>query len=177
MKHWKVILATLVIFVAGLVTGAVLTRKTQPKAPTAISVETFFQGPFYIQKQFMGRMKQELALTEPQAENLEKIFANSRERIRILLDVVGPEMRQELDAVRQGIEKELTAEQHKKFEDLLRKTRHGRFTGPPTKDRRPRGRDPETGAETHRDNSPDSPKGVDRRTPGPRPPGFVPSEP
>jgi hypothetical protein len=170
VKHWKVILATLVIFVAGLVTGAVLSRKAQPKAPTTLSPEVFFQGPFYIQKQFMGRMKQELALTEAQADNLEKIFANSRERIRILLDVVGPEMRQELDAVRQGIEKELTTEQEKKFEDLLRKTRHGRFTGPPSKDRRPRGRETETGTDTRRDTSPDAPKSGDRRAPPPRPP-------
>jgi hypothetical protein len=177
VNHWKVILATLVIFIAGLVTGAVLSRKLQPKPAEPISPDVLFQGPVYIQKHFMARLKQELSLTDAQSENLEKAFANSRERIRILLDVVGPEMRQELDAVHQAIAKELSPDQEQKFEELRRKLRHGRFTGPPAKDRRQRGRDADTGAEPRRDKPADNSKGADRKTGPVRAPNTSPAQP
>ncbi|MBN2506399.1 MAG: hypothetical protein JXQ71_06865 [Verrucomicrobia bacterium] len=171
MSHWKVILATLVIFVAGLVTGTVLTRKLQPPVPTPIPPEVFFQGPVYIQRHFMTRLRQELALTASQSETLEKIFANSRERIRILLDVVGPELRQELDAVHQAIARELTPDQLQKFDDLRRKLRHSRFTGTAAKDRRQRPRDPETGAEPRRGKEPGAAPRGDRK-PAPSDPAL-----
>lgn len=176
MKSWKAILATLVIFAAGLMTGAVIIKKSQASAPRPVSPEIFFQGPYYIQKHFLGRMKSELALDESQSLKVEKIFADSRERIRILLDIVGPELRTELTAVHQAIQKELTPAQQSKFEELLRKTRPGRFGGSSVKDsHRSRERDADRSGDPRRPDDVGSAKPGPRRPPTERPPSGPPA--
>ncbi len=122
MKPWKVILATFVIFAAGLVTGAVWIKKTTRKT---IPVETFLKGPPYIQKYYLERLRKTLDLTPEQVAKLDKTFADSRERIRILIDIIGPELNDELVAVHQAIENELSSDQKKKFEELLKRFRPG----------------------------------------------------
>ncbi len=150
MKPWKVILATLVIFTAGLVTGMVTGNLLTKKAPQRLPPP--LQGPNYIQKWFLGRMTKELALTPQQVKNLDKIFAESRERIHILWDMLGPEMQAELTDVQDKIKAQLTPEQQTKFEEL-RKSRSGRAGGPPGAEHRPRGRSQGPGSGSRRDGS------------------------
>jgi len=46
-----------------------------------------------------------------------------QERVREIWSLVGPEMQEELQAVREEIRRELTPEQHRKFEQLMRERR------------------------------------------------------
>ena len=74
---------------------------------------------------------------------LEIIFTDSRERIKILWDLVGPEMKTERSNVLDKIRAELTEDQKKKFEELLKpQPRKGNQPGPgdgrrPPRDHRP----------------------------------------
>ena len=124
MSTWKVILATLVIFTAGMLTGGVMIRQfaKRPSPPPP------FQ-PMVLRKEFLGRMDRELALTRQQRERIEKIMTESQERTRLLWELVGPEMRDEVMHVREDIREELRPEQHAKFEELM-KQRPRRPMGP-----------------------------------------------
>jgi hypothetical protein len=127
VKPWKVILATLVIFIAGLITGAVLVKKTQPRLlrPTVSYPST--EGPEWIRQRFFERMKNELNLTAQQTRRLKDIFEDGRERVHELYEVVAPGMRTELSEVRERIHAELSPKQQKLFEELVRSTRSSRY--------------------------------------------------
>ena len=115
VSTWKVILATMVIFTAGMLTGGVMihqfAKRPSPPAP--------FQ-PMILRKEFLGRMNRELALTRQQRERIEKIMTESQERTRLLWELVGPEMRDEVMHVREDIREELRPEQLTKFEELMK---------------------------------------------------------
>ena len=51
---------------------------------------------------------------------IDKIFAESNPRIKIIWDLLNPEMQKELKDVRDAIRAELTPEQREKFEQLLK---------------------------------------------------------
>jgi len=123
VKVWKVIFATLVIFAAGFATGFLLTRDTgtQQNATTKIVEQRVSPpDPIIVQERFLRRMKQELNLSPEQTNRLDKIFAGSRERMRILMDLIEPEWRGELRDVREKIIAELNPEQRKKFDEMLK---------------------------------------------------------
>lgn len=144
MKVWKVILATLVIFAAGFVTGSLLSRKPVSPPPQKPPAETTVTPPppELVQRRFLGRMKHELNLTPEQFERLDKIFAESRERMKILMDIIEPEWRGELRDVREKIIAELQPEQRAKFEEMLK---HHRKDGKRSdKDKGPTDRPPES---------------------------------
>ena len=73
-----------------------------------------------LRKEFLGRMDRELALTRKQHERIEKIMTESQERTRILWELVGPEMRDEMKYVREEMRDELRPEQLAKFEELMK---------------------------------------------------------
>ena len=152
MKVWKVIIATLVIFAAGFVTGGLLVKQKKtvppsPQPPPVARVEP--PNPMLMQQRFLEhRMKRELNLSPEQTGRIEKIFAESGERIRVLMDLIGPELHGELVDVRDKIRSELDPEQREKFEQLLKQRRgDGRkgdsHRGPPLiEDGRDRRKDP-----------------------------------
>lgn len=119
MKIWKVILATVVIFAAGALAGGILVKTfgpkpdiTKPPVPGILS-----------QQRFQSRLKEKLELTPEQTNRIDKIFAESNERIRILWGLIGPELQKELKEVRDNIRAELSPEQREKFEQLLKSHR------------------------------------------------------
>jgi len=130
VKVWKVILATLVIFAAGFVTGSLLTRTPVVTQPAKPPVETPVAPPYpiLVQERFLQQLKRELNLAPEQTNRLDKIFAESRERMKILMDLIEPEWRGELRDVREKIIAELNPEQRKHFEDMLKHPR-GRGDG------------------------------------------------
>lgn len=75
-------------------------------------------------------MKREMQLTPEQIEKLEKIFTESRERIKIIWNLLGPELQTEHRKVLDEIRAELSDQQKKKLEELLKQPRRG-YTGPP----------------------------------------------
>lgn len=127
MKIWKVILATLVIFAAGAFTGVVVTKARAPKVlPAEPPVP-----PVLGQQRFQHKLKKELELTGDVTNRIDKIFADSNARIKIIWDLLNPEMQKELKEVRDNIRAELTPEQREKFEQMLKAHREGfRRSGP-----------------------------------------------
>jgi Spy/CpxP family protein refolding chaperone len=138
VKTWKVILATLVIFATGVVTGGLIVRNTQTQTAAPPPASSAPYMPHILQERFLGRMKAELNLTPEQTASLEKIFAESRERMKILWGLVDPETRREVAEVRDKIRAELRPDQREKFEALLKQRPSRRGPGGPD-DRRSRG--------------------------------------
>lgn len=112
MNAWKVIIPTLVIFIAGIVTGVVLDKLAGPQRPVrpfgAINQQA--GNPWMLKnRELLKRMDRELDLTPEQHKQIASIFADSQKRMRF-----------ELQQLHLAIAKELTPEQRKKFEGLTR---------------------------------------------------------
>ena len=118
MKIWKVILATIVIFAAGALAGGLLVKTlTPPPPPPKPPVP-----PIISQQRFQDKLKRELQLNADQTNRMDKIFHESNARIKILWDLVGPEMQKERQEVYENIRAILNAEQREKFEQLLKQS-------------------------------------------------------
>jgi Spy/CpxP family protein refolding chaperone len=127
VNTWKVILATLVIFAAGFFTGGTLLHKFGAGVrvtPAEASGDPPFL-PWEVKEEYVRRMTRELELTGQQKETISQVVLESQQRIKILFELVGPEMREEMKQVRDSISAVLTPEQRVKFEEL-RKRRHSR---------------------------------------------------
>lgn len=126
MKIWKVILATIVIFAAGAFAGGMF---VQSRAPERKPVEPPIP-PILAQQRFQQKLKKELELAGEVTNRIDKIFAESNARIKIIWDLLNPEMQKELKEVRDNIRAELTPEQREKFEQLLKHRYDGPRRGP-----------------------------------------------
>ena len=117
MKIWKVIFATLVIFSAGVLAGGILFKTLTPSPRPPL--------PDYLAQQFFqARLKKELELSMDQTQRIDRIFFESRERRKVLYDLISPEMQKELQEVRDNIRAVLTPPQQDKFEQLLKQPPH-----------------------------------------------------
>ena len=118
MSPWKVILATLVIFIAGLMTGAVgvhsLLKNNRPSRPPEPL------QPWMLRDGFRVELDRRLELTPEQNDRIERIMREGQERIREVWSLVGPEVQAELKAVREEIRAELSPEQRRQFEEVIR---------------------------------------------------------
>jgi len=140
VNPWKVILATLVIFGTGVVTGGLLvtyaynnTRQNRPPPPAArVPAVT----PWQVRLQnLLHRMDAQLNLTPEQRGQIEQIISDSQERTKALWKPIAPQMGREMQHVRDEIRDTLTPEQRKKFDDL---TRPRPFRKSDESDRQPR---------------------------------------
>ena len=124
MSSWKVILATLVIFTAGLFTGgALVSRFKHPKLYPARPAQDMAPGLPILNREFLLRMEKDLELTRTQRERIENILRDSRERTAILWKLLEPEWREELRHVTGQIREELGPDQRARFEELLKRPR------------------------------------------------------
>ncbi len=178
---WKIVLATVVIFGAGVVTGGLLVsysdhaKPTRPK-PVARHVVPLWptprglaQGPHPEQQQnleqqvrdFMRWAGRDLDLTPDQRQRIEGILRDGQERTRATWLKIAPELRRELEQVKAEIRVELTPEQRTKFDELLKQRQRRRPDDQPGQGRGPR--------ELHlpRETSPD---GGAQKSPGYSPP-------
>ena len=147
MNSWKVILATLVIFGAGIATGAFLInankvpRRLAPPdaahhATNASASIREFKLPVPLgvplRKDFLDRLDKEIKLTPQQRERIEKIISEGQERTKELWDVIEPEMHDVLVETKDNIRNELTPEQQVRFAELLRRrlNQHPSTTSP-----------------------------------------------
>ena len=133
MNTWKVILAALVIFGAGFVTGNVLNRVSQAsKTPTPVAnpprTGSRASQPLPLEQlrkvELMGRVQKDLDLTPEQHARIEKIIADSQARIRDLWDQVAPDIHDEYEDVQKKLCEELTPEQKKRFNELMKLQQH-----------------------------------------------------
>ena len=137
MSPWRFILATLVIFTSGLLTGGVAVRYMAaprevrvPRSPDDLPIR-----PQMLREEFVRQMQRELDLSPEQKERISRTVHESQERIRVHYDRIAPDVRDELRRTREGMRAELTPEQDRQFEEFLRK-RKGREM-PPFEKRRP----------------------------------------
>lgn len=115
MKIWKVILATLVIFAAGMFAGGLVAKRLLPPKPLPIAAP-----PVDMQQRFYQKLKKELALTAEQTNRLDKIFVEGNARVKIVWDLMAPELQKERQEVYENIRAVLNPEQREKFEKLTK---------------------------------------------------------
>jgi hypothetical protein len=148
VNSWKVILATIVIFGAGVFTGGFLVNQVQhPKRPRQIppvasntnatdNVSTEIPVPLraeILNKQFVGQLSNRLDLTAQQDQQIQKIVADGQQRSRDLWKLVAPQFQVLWHDTRQQIRDALTPEQRKQFEQLMKQhaQRHSPATNAP----------------------------------------------
>jgi hypothetical protein len=157
VNTWKVILATLVIFGTGVLTGGLLVtysnsvlRPVHPPAapdgprrnPDAVAPQARRDSRLppppnlVLRREFLARLTRELELTREQRRDIEKIISEGQERTRELWQRVEPQVRAELARTRQKIRAELTPEQRARFQELLKQRPHElRGVSPPPNNR------------------------------------------
>lgn len=143
VNTWKIILVTVVIFGAGVVTGGLVARQAnhlsakQLRALATASqpghwtppLQEFPRRPEQELKlnidqrriEFLLNASRELKLSPEQRERIESLIRESQERTRQLWERVGPQMRRELTEVKEKIREELTPQQRKRFEELMKR--------------------------------------------------------
>lgn len=111
VNAWKVIVPTLVIFIAGIVTGLVLDKFVgrRPGKPAGTINQQAGNPWLFRNRELLKRMDRELDLTPEQHKHIVSDMADSQKRLRF-----------ELQQLHLAIAKELTPEQRKKFEALTR---------------------------------------------------------
>jgi len=141
VNYWKVILATVVIFGAGVLTGGLLVdyvahshQKNPHHPPANAGVRSATNNAAQARlpeiprpplaekmgKQFVQQLNDTLQLTPEQRVKIEKIIAEGQDRNRELWTNVAPKMRAVMEEVNQQIRAELTPEQLKPFEEMLK---------------------------------------------------------
>jgi hypothetical protein len=118
VKIWKVIFATIVIFAAGALTGGMFVKSRIVTPPTPKPPVP----PILSQQRFQEKLKKELQLAGDVTNRIDKIFSESNARIKIIWDLLGPEMQKERQEVAENIRALLTPAQREKFEQLLKQT-------------------------------------------------------
>jgi len=158
MNSWKIILAIVVIFGAGALTGGLLVNYMEPSHPKELQLplgevihhpqadkDNHDHGqpdpqdlpksrpPEMLGKQFVQQLDKTLHLAPEQRAAIAKIVAEGQERNREIWTNVAPQMHKMLQDVRQQIREQLTPEQRKQFEELLKRFRPGgHHPQPPT---------------------------------------------
>jgi Spy/CpxP family protein refolding chaperone len=138
VSPWKVIMATMVIFACGVITGAMVSRTVvmglgeHPPGAAAPILSRTAAGPVLQMQRadFLKRLDKQLDLSDGQREQIGKILKASHERTQPLWNQIAPQMKEELQKVREEIRGELTPEQRKKFGELLRRNRQAEVAPP-----------------------------------------------
>jgi hypothetical protein len=157
VNSWKVILATLVIFGAGVITGGLLVNYSDrafrhppdhrvpemagppmPGRPGPMVGMEPAAGPreprlppglpLPLRKEFLNRLNRELGLTPAQHERIGRIVSEGQQRTRELWRIEWIETRQKIRA-------ELTPEQQRRFEELFKARPRDQRRPPAPRDR------------------------------------------
>jgi hypothetical protein len=107
-----VVLATVVIFATGVVTGGLLVRGT-----SKIEVAQPFWNRFEMTRRAVDHLKD---LTPEQRGRIDGIIRDNQELIADYFRILEPDVQQVFRRMREGIRGELTPEQHRRFEELSR---------------------------------------------------------
>lgn len=132
MKEWKVILATLVIFGTGVVTGGLLVHLTSQKPvrprplanqgtplPPLRDTGKESRNPSLDQrKEYLSRLTRELQLSSEQLEKVEKILKDSQVRTKAVWESVQPRMQEEVRKTKEQIQGVLSDEQRRRFDEM-----------------------------------------------------------
>lgn len=111
-----VVLATLVIFAAGVVTGSLVTRKT---ARPLITQPMW--GRFEMIRRAVGEMDRRGQLTPEQHQRIDLIIRDHQELIADYFSILEPDVQDVFKKLRDSIREELNPEQRRQFEELSRR--------------------------------------------------------
>ena len=182
----KIVCATLLIFITGIVTGAVLVRIGQgPKNRIPRNMERpgnnivapsdnpqirtnppGGMGPNGLANQdrnFVQMLERQIRLSPEQRQQIAKIMADGQDRIRQLRQGIEPDIRREVQRTHEEIQKLLAPEQQEMFQRLMRQRLRRAEGGGPNGERRPR--------EMREPRSEPIPQDMDQPEPPPPPPG------
>jgi uncharacterized membrane protein len=132
VNSWKIILATVVIFGSGVVTGGLLVNYVERAHPESRRLnagahrdrpgaqELPLPRPQILNQQFVEQLDAALRLTPEQREKIRKIIADGQERNHDLWKLVAPQFRSVMQDVRQRIHAVLTPEQRKQFDEVMK---------------------------------------------------------
>jgi Spy/CpxP family protein refolding chaperone len=148
VNSWKVILATMVIFGTGVVTGGLLVRHVdhgwdrRPQHATGAVRAAQPSAAGVMRIEFLRRVERELDLTPAQREPIDKVLQEGQERMKKLMETVEPRRREEFKKTMDEFRAVLTLEQQKRFDDLVKqqqqRAREQRKAAPP-RERPPQG--------------------------------------
>jgi Spy/CpxP family protein refolding chaperone len=135
VNSWKIILPTVVIFGAGVLTGGLLVDHVQrPHFESHRSVAPAHSGGHrtpglppprseMLNQEFVSQLNRSLHLTPVQRQKITKIIAAGQERNHDLWKLVSPQFRAVMQDTHEHIRAVLTPEQRKQFEELLKQFR------------------------------------------------------
>jgi len=140
VNTWKVILATVIIFIAGAITGGLVVRNSRnAKIPAVIKPENGHAASTAVQntnatrqfklppplmgplaRNFVDRLQRELNIDAGQRERIERIICDGQETTRLIWQEIEPDIHHTLVETKDKIRCELTPEQLAKFEELFK---------------------------------------------------------
>jgi hypothetical protein len=120
VKVWKVILAALVIFAAGVVTGSLTVRLKVPTVTTAPPTTNL--GPLRPRGELLDRMERQLYLSPAQRGKIEQILRENHDRMKQLWDSIAPQAQEEHRRVNELIRAQLEPAQLQRFEEMLKRS-------------------------------------------------------
>ncbi len=141
VNSWKVILATMVIFGTGVVTGGLLVQHAglgrehrQPRPSGAVHPAQPTPAGL-MRTDFLRRMQGELDLTPEQHEQIDKILKEGQQRTKKLMEIVEPRRREEYKRTLEEFRAVLTPEQRKRLDGIVKqqqqRAREQRKAAPP----------------------------------------------
>lgn len=140
MSYWKVILATMVIFTCGIITGAMVTKAARPAQVRYFPADPRPPAGPVLQMQkaeFLTKLDKKLDLTPEQREQIAGIMKASQERTQKVREQIAPQMNDERKRVREEIRGVLTPAQRKQFAELMKGTRKADTNAPSARPARP----------------------------------------
>ena len=157
MKSWmKPLLATVIIFGTGLVTGSMLSstladqrhpaaQPAQPQSPDQPpAVERPRQSRPHPAASYVNRLNERLKLTDEQRKQIHEAIRSSGKRLYKVLEPLHPRIQEEMKRRSHEIRESLTDEQKEKFDQLKPKHFRGR---PPHRKGKPNPKKPKPEAE------------------------------
>jgi Spy/CpxP family protein refolding chaperone len=137
VKIWKVVIAVMLIFGAGVVTGGLLVRTRVAPSPAPASAQPQVMGMSTAapaaniagvgpgRQLFVQRVRNELDLTPEQSSQVDQIMRDSHKRMQKIYEPLAPQAREETRRVRQEIQALLTPEQKQKFNEKFKRRQPG----------------------------------------------------
>jgi hypothetical protein len=125
VNAWKPILAALVIFAAGVMTGGLTVQIRQPRpAPNPAGNTPIKKLPAMPReaqlRELSRRMQAELELAPEQRDRIEAIVRESQEQMKAVRDEVGKKIGEEFREMRLKIRGELSPDQRRKFAEIMK---------------------------------------------------------
>jgi Spy/CpxP family protein refolding chaperone len=133
VNTWKVILATMVIFGTGVITGGLLVGHEghirhghPPRAANANRQAQQPPSPGGLRLDLLRRLQSELSLTPDQKERIDAIIRQGQERTRKIMEPVRPQLQEEFRKTKAAFRDALTPEQQTRFDELLKQEQRPR---------------------------------------------------